>query len=144
MMLRLCTIGRTRIHGFIGTEGKALRATRALLDALPPMTAAEKRAASSPLRVMRLLPATGLTERSMRSPNHSVSPAGIFSGAPFLGELALAHLGALVLLNAPFFYASILGTLPKVLLAGHIRGIPTSPVVLVLHVRAEPYEPFLY
>lgn len=134
MLVPLCVMGRTTLCGAIGTYGEALRATRAMLDALPPMTLGEQREASSAHRVCRLLPAEGMTARPLRSPHYTTSPAGMFGNTFAPGEVSFAHLGALVMLDAPSFRTDVLWLLPFVLRRGHSRGMWTSPVAVVLHV----------
>lgn len=97
MLVPLCVTGRTTLYGAIGTYGEALRATRAMLDALPAMTSGEQREASSALRACRLLPAEGMAARPLRSPHYTTSPGGMFGNALAPGEVSFAHLGAVVL-----------------------------------------------
>ena len=130
MLVPLCAIARTTLYSFTGTQGEALRATRAMLYALPPMTPAELREASSPYRAMRLLPAAGMTVRPLRAPHYSISPAGMFGSELAPGELSFAHPG--VMLDAPSFGTSTLRALPDVLRRGHSRGMWASPVAVVL------------
>ncbi len=134
MLVPLCAMGRTQVYSFIGTYGEALRATRAMLDALPAMTLGEQREASSALRAHRILSAAGMTARPLRWPHYSTSFAGMFGNALAPGEVAFAHLGALVMLDAPSFATVILRALPGVLRVGHSRGMWTSPAAVVLHV----------
>jgi len=134
MLVPLCAMRHTTIYFFTGTYGEALRATRAMLDALPRMTLGEQREASSALRVCRLLPAEGMTARPLRSPHYTTSFAGMFGNTFAPGEVSFAHLGALVMLDAPSFRTDVLRLLPVALRRGHSRGMWTSPVAVVLHV----------
>ncbi len=137
MLVPFCAVGLTTLYSFTGRQGEALRAIRAMLDALPPMTPAELREASSPYRAMRHLGAAGMTARPLRAPHYSISPAGMFGSELAPGELSFAHLGALVMLEAPRFRAGILRALPDVLRRGHSRGMGASPVAVVLHAEGE-------
>lgn len=134
-MQLLCKIGWTQVYVSNDTQGATVRATKAMLDALPPMTPAEVREALSSHRAMRIMAPWGMHKRSLRVLHHTVSFAAVYGNPLAPGELALAHLGALVLTNTPLFWPSILASLPATLHRGHVRGVDARPVYLVLHVE---------
>ena len=135
MLLPLCVMGRTTLYSFIGTCGEALRTTRAMLDAFPPMTLGEQREASSALRAYRILPAAGMTGRPLRSVHHTISPGGLFGNGASIGEVSLCHLGAMLMREPLAFGLGIRKHLPTVLHEGRALGVLARPVAVVLHVE---------
>ena len=105
---------------------------RALRDALPPPTAAERRAIEM-VYADQDMGYTGLP-RPLRAPHHTVSAAAM-TGSPrnprFMGELALAHAGVLLLAELPSFMPYVVSEIARVLAEGRSGKYPAVPAVIV-------------
>ena len=64
-----------------------------------------------------------------------MSFAGAFRNNLSIGEVALCHLGAMLLFEPLSLRLSIREHLPWVLHEGHTRGIAARPVAVVLYVE---------
>jgi predicted ATPase with chaperone activity len=82
-----------------------------------------------------VLPEAGITARPLRSVHHTVSFAGMFGNNLSVGEVALCHLGAMLLFEPLSLRLSIREHLPRVLHEGYTRGIVARPAAVVLHVE---------
>ena len=135
MLHVLTKIGSTTVYGAFDTLKEARANTRAMLDAMPRLKVAERRELNDLYRMARILPEAGITARPLRSVHYTISFAGMFGNNTSIGEIALCHLGAM-LMSAPLaFRLGIREHLPRVLHEGHTRGISARPVAVVLHVE---------
>jgi predicted ATPase with chaperone activity len=135
MLHVLTKIGSTTVYGAFGTPHEASADTRSMLDALPRLKVTERRELNDLYRMARILPEAGITARPLRSVHHTISPAGMFGNNLSIGEVALCHLGAMLLFEPLSLRLNIREHLPKVLHEGHTRGIVARPAAVVLHVE---------
>ena len=109
-----------------GPPGTAISALAAGLTALlPPLDQGEAAEVSAIHSVAGLLASRRplITCPPLRSPHHTVTPAGLAGGGPGIirpGEAALAHRGVLFLQDAPEFAAGALRVLRQPMLNGEV------------------------
>ncbi len=104
-------------------SGKTMLARR-LATILPPQTFEEALETTKIHSIMGLLPSGQalITERTFRSPHHTISDAGLIGGGthPRPGEVSLAHNGVLFLDELPEFKKNVLEMLRQPLEDGQV------------------------